>query len=188
MFMKHLTYFIFFLHSYQSTCTVNYTFFVATAFGGGWSQQVNINVISIFLLIFVIIIMMHLPCTVGIVTRCSFSFILCCLITLSIIFCWVQLDPSIYESLQKEKVEVGDVIYIEANSGAVKVWYVLRYLQGNWFQLTVFNNALSCTAWYEIHCYHISELQMQPTCTISFSSSIEPLSIEDGNKTKDYRL
>lgn len=34
----------------------------------------------------------------------------------------MQLDPSIYESLQKEKVEVGDVIYIEANSGAVKVW------------------------------------------------------------------
>lgn len=32
-----------------------------------------------------------------------------------------QLDPSIYESLQKERVEVGDVIYIEANSGAVKV-------------------------------------------------------------------
>jgi RuvB-like protein 1 (pontin 52) len=33
----------------------------------------------------------------------------------------LRLDPSIYESLQKEKVEVGDVIYIEANSGAVKV-------------------------------------------------------------------
>ena len=33
----------------------------------------------------------------------------------------LKLDPSIYESLQKEKVEVGDVIYIEANSGAVKV-------------------------------------------------------------------
>ncbi len=33
----------------------------------------------------------------------------------------MQLDPSIYESLQKERVEVGDVIYIEANSGAVKV-------------------------------------------------------------------
>lgn len=32
----------------------------------------------------------------------------------------LRLDPSIYESLQKEKVEVGDVIYIEANSGAVK--------------------------------------------------------------------
>jgi len=30
------------------------------------------------------------------------------------------LDPSIYENLQKEKVVVGDVIYIEANSGAVK--------------------------------------------------------------------
>jgi RuvB-like protein 1 (pontin 52) len=33
----------------------------------------------------------------------------------------LKLDPSIYETLQKEKVEVGDVIYIEANSGAVKV-------------------------------------------------------------------
>lgn len=32
----------------------------------------------------------------------------------------LKLDPSIYEALQKEKVEVGDVIYIEANSGAVK--------------------------------------------------------------------
>lgn len=33
----------------------------------------------------------------------------------------LKLDPSIYESLQKEKVQTGDVIYIEANSGAVKV-------------------------------------------------------------------
>ena len=32
----------------------------------------------------------------------------------------LKLDPAIYESLQKEKVQVGDVIYIEANSGAVK--------------------------------------------------------------------
>lgn len=32
----------------------------------------------------------------------------------------LKLDPSIYESMQKEHVEVGDVIYIEANSGAVK--------------------------------------------------------------------
>jgi len=32
----------------------------------------------------------------------------------------LKLDPSIYESIQKEKVLVGDVIYIEANSGAVK--------------------------------------------------------------------
>merc|ERR1712038_1631935 len=32
----------------------------------------------------------------------------------------LKLDPSIYESLQKEHVEVGDVIYIEANSGASK--------------------------------------------------------------------
>ncbi|KAL9657995.1 hypothetical protein ABK040_016644 [Willaertia magna] len=32
----------------------------------------------------------------------------------------LRLDPSIYEALQKEKVLIGDVIYIEANSGAVK--------------------------------------------------------------------
>jgi len=32
----------------------------------------------------------------------------------------LKLDPSIYENIQKQKVEVGDVIYIEANSGAVK--------------------------------------------------------------------
>ena len=32
----------------------------------------------------------------------------------------LRLDPSIYESLQKEKVQVGDVIYIESSSGAVK--------------------------------------------------------------------
>ncbi|CAG8630489.1 7514_t:CDS:2 [Paraglomus brasilianum] len=32
----------------------------------------------------------------------------------------LKLDPSIYESLMKERVTVGDVIYIEANTGAVK--------------------------------------------------------------------
>merc|ERR1719273_1748071 len=32
----------------------------------------------------------------------------------------LKLDPSIYDSIQKEKVQVGDVIYIEANSGSVK--------------------------------------------------------------------
>jgi len=31
----------------------------------------------------------------------------------------LKLDPTIYEGIQKAKVEVGDVIYIEANSGAV---------------------------------------------------------------------
>jgi RuvB-like protein 1 (pontin 52) len=39
----------------------------------------------------------------------------------------LRLDPSIYESLQKEKVKVGDVIFIEANSGAVKVCFVTYY-------------------------------------------------------------
>ena len=39
----------------------------------------------------------------------------------------LKLDPSIYENIQKERVEVGDVIYIESNSGAVKrqVFFVL---------------------------------------------------------------
>jgi RuvB-like protein 1 (pontin 52) len=32
----------------------------------------------------------------------------------------LKLDPSIFESIQKEKVSVGDVIYIESNTGAVK--------------------------------------------------------------------
>ncbi|CAR26908.1 hypothetical protein ZYGR_0I01800 [Zygosaccharomyces rouxii] len=32
----------------------------------------------------------------------------------------LRLDPTIYESIQREKVSVGDVIYIEANTGAVK--------------------------------------------------------------------
>jgi RuvB-like protein 1 (pontin 52) len=33
----------------------------------------------------------------------------------------LKLDPVIYENIQKEKVSLGDVIYIEANTGAVKV-------------------------------------------------------------------
>lgn len=32
----------------------------------------------------------------------------------------LRLDPTIYESIQREKVEVGDIIYIEANTGSVK--------------------------------------------------------------------
>lgn len=32
----------------------------------------------------------------------------------------LRLDPSVYESLQKERVTVGDVIYIETNSGAIR--------------------------------------------------------------------
>lgn len=32
----------------------------------------------------------------------------------------LRLDPAIYESIQKERVVVGDVIYVEANTGAVK--------------------------------------------------------------------
>ena len=33
----------------------------------------------------------------------------------------LRLDLSIYEAILKEKITVGDVIYIEANTGAVKV-------------------------------------------------------------------
>lgn len=32
----------------------------------------------------------------------------------------IKLDPTVYENLQKEKVQTGDVIYIETSSGAVK--------------------------------------------------------------------
>ena len=32
----------------------------------------------------------------------------------------LRLDPSVFEKIQKEKITCGDVIYIEANSGAVK--------------------------------------------------------------------
>ena len=32
----------------------------------------------------------------------------------------LKLDPSIYENIKKEKISVGDIIYIEANSGNVK--------------------------------------------------------------------
>jgi RuvB-like protein 1 (pontin 52) len=32
----------------------------------------------------------------------------------------LRLDPSVYESIQKERVVIGDVIYIEANTGSVK--------------------------------------------------------------------
>lgn len=32
----------------------------------------------------------------------------------------LKLDPNIYENMQREKVTVGDVIYIEASSGNVK--------------------------------------------------------------------
>lgn len=60
--------------------------------------------------------------------------------------CVMQLDPSIYESLQKERVEVGDVIYIEANSGAVKVRtthnLLLFLLNAHWFRLL--RNLISC--------------------------------------------
>lgn len=37
----------------------------------------------------------------------------------------LRLDPQIFEALQKERVVLGDVVYIEANNGAVKVWILL---------------------------------------------------------------
>ena len=38
----------------------------------------------------------------------------------------LRLDPTIYEAILKEKILVGDVIYIEANTGAVKVLAYFR--------------------------------------------------------------
>lgn len=34
----------------------------------------------------------------------------------------LRLDPTIYEAILKEKILVGDVIYLEHNTGAVKVF------------------------------------------------------------------
>jgi DNA helicase TIP49 (TBP-interacting protein) len=39
----------------------------------------------------------------------------------------LRLDPSIYEAIMKEKVVVGDVIYIEAQTGAVKVNFFVLF-------------------------------------------------------------
>jgi hypothetical protein len=33
----------------------------------------------------------------------------------------LRLDPTIYEAMLKEKIVVGDVIYVECSTGAVKV-------------------------------------------------------------------
>ncbi|KAF7472155.1 Hypothetical predicted protein [Marmota monax] len=40
--------------------------------------------------------------------------------TLSVLV-WFELNPSIFESLQKKRVEARDVIYMESNRGAVKI-------------------------------------------------------------------
>ena len=40
----------------------------------------------------------------------------------------LRLDPTIYEAILKEKIVVGDVVYIEANTGAVKVILHLDFL------------------------------------------------------------
>jgi RuvB-like protein 1 (pontin 52) len=39
----------------------------------------------------------------------------------------LRLDPGIYEAILKEKIVVGDVIYVEANTGAVKVRHQFLY-------------------------------------------------------------
>ncbi len=43
----------------------------------------------------------------------------------------LRLDPTIYEAILKEKILVGDVIYIEANTGAVKVLVHFPFVS-NW--------------------------------------------------------
>lgn len=53
----------------------------------------------------------------------------------------LKLDPSIYESIQKEKVTVGDVIYIEANTGACKVKKKKRHTDHDKLELIVFTES-----------------------------------------------
>jgi RuvB-like protein 1 len=38
----------------------------------------------------------------------------------------LRLDPAIYEAILKEKIVVGDVVYVEANTGAVKVSHFIH--------------------------------------------------------------
>lgn len=38
----------------------------------------------------------------------------------------LRLDPTLYEAILKEKILVGDVIYVEENTGAVKVLIYFR--------------------------------------------------------------
>lgn len=40
----------------------------------------------------------------------------------------LKLDPTIYDSILKQRIEIGDVVYIEANTGAVKVCIFNRYI------------------------------------------------------------
>ena len=49
----------------------------------------------------------------------------------------LRLDPTIYEAILKEKIVVGDVVYIEANTGAVKVILHLDFLPYHLCPLTI---------------------------------------------------
>ena len=61
----------------------------------------------------------------------------------------LRLDASLFENIEKEKVQVGDVIYIEANSGVIKRVgrsdaYVFRDNHFHVYQFTVsFHSSLS---------------------------------------------
>jgi RuvB-like protein 1 (pontin 52) len=55
----------------------------------------------------------------------------------------LRLDPTIYEAILKEKILVGDVIYIEANTGAVKVFILVPCR----FFLSLTDITTNCSAW-----------------------------------------
>ena len=57
----------------------------------------------------------------------------------------LRMDPSIYEAILKEKIVVGDVIYVEANTGAVKVG--LRFLIP--FPDSVLNSSSHGSGWVD---------------------------------------
>lgn len=58
----------------------------------------------------------------------------------------LRLDPSIYEAILKEKIVVGDVIYVEANTGAVKVCVCLC------------GEGVVFAEWYNVACRTIGRL------------------------------
>lgn len=59
----------------------------------------------------------------------------------------LRLDPAIYEAILKEKIVVGDVVYVEANTGAVKVGCFIHCLVS---YLTDFNSVSAV----QMHMHH----------------------------------
>lgn len=73
----------------------------------------------------------------------------------------LRLDPAIYEAILKEKIVVGDVVYVEANTGAVKVGFLVYSLVDYLSNLFIFYSASAVRMpmrrrmiWSQRHMFH----------------------------------